>query len=348
VLAAEGKAFKLNAGQMSFFRVNYTQAQWAALVPHVATLTPRDRIGLVSDAFALAKAGDLPMATALQLAQGYAEEEEYAVWDQICGNLGGLAKLYAAEEWYPAFQKYIVTLFTPIGAKLGWDSKEGDTHNTTQLRSLVFGMLGSVGKDPATVAEGRRRFKTFIAAPTASPTTLAPDLRQLCYGLAVKDEDEAVATAAYEQLQALMVSSELSEEKRRCLLAMGQAPHATLMQRSLNMALDPAFVRPQDCYLPFAAVCSSAKGKQAAWTFFQAKVETLKKQGGMGLIPHIVAFVTQGFVTMEKYAEIEEFFKASPISSAKRKVDQSLEKIKCNAGRLARERVDVDAFLKTL
>jgi hypothetical protein len=33
VLAAEGKAFKLNAGNSSFYRVNYTQKQWAALVP---------------------------------------------------------------------------------------------------------------------------------------------------------------------------------------------------------------------------------------------------------------------------------------------------------------------------
>jgi hypothetical protein len=90
------------------------------------------------------------------------------------------------------------------------------------------------------------------------------------------------------------------------------------------MALGPAFVRPQDCYLPFAAVCSSAKGKQAAWTFFQAKVETPKKEGGMGLIPHIPHIVHCGirFVTMEKCAEIEKFFKASPISSAKRKIDQ--------------------------
>jgi hypothetical protein len=49
---------------------------------------------------------------------------------------------------------------------------------------------------------------------------------------------------------------------------------------------------------------------------------------------------------MEKYAEIEAFFKATPIPSANRKVEQSLEKIKCNAGRLARERVDLVAFLK--
>jgi hypothetical protein len=39
------------------------------------------------------------MATALQLAQGYSNEEEYAVWDELCGNLNGLAKLYSSEEW---------------------------------------------------------------------------------------------------------------------------------------------------------------------------------------------------------------------------------------------------------
>jgi aminopeptidase N len=196
---------------------------------------------------------------------------------------------------YPAFQKYIVALFTPIGAKLGWDTKDDDSHNTTQLRALVFAMLGSVGGDAATAAEGRRRFQTFIADPTASPTTLAPDLRSLCYKLSVNNTDEKAATTAFDQLESLMLSTELSEEKRRCLLAMGASPHAALIERALEMALAPEKVRPQDCYLPFGSVGANSKGKERAWSFFKEKVEVIKSQGGMGLIPHIVSFVTGGF-----------------------------------------------------
>ena len=67
-------------------------------------------------------------------------------------------------------------------------------------------------------------------------------------------------------------------------------------------------------------------GKELAWSFFKERVETIKNQGGMGLIPHIVSFVTRSFASTAKADEIKAFFDANPIPSANRKVQQSLER----------------------
>ena len=55
LISSDSTWFKLNAGQTGFYRVNYTVPQWQALVSHLASFTPSDRLGLISDAYALFK-----------------------------------------------------------------------------------------------------------------------------------------------------------------------------------------------------------------------------------------------------------------------------------------------------
>jgi puromycin-sensitive aminopeptidase len=338
--------FKLNMNQAGFYRVRYTEAQWDALKPVIGSLGARDRIGLISDAFALAKAGDMKVSQAMSLAMEYKEDDDYAVWQEISSNVAGLSSLYASQSWFPAFQTWVRTLYTSIAAKLGWDAVEGEKHTQTLFRSTVFNMLGSVGADPIVAAEAQRRFAAFIVAPESSD--LAPDLRQLCYKLSIDNEDVAEATKAFNQVEALMLSTELSEEKRRCMGALGRSRHAALIDRALNMALDKTKVRSQDMYVPFSSVGSNRHGRDRAWAFFQAELPNIKKLGGLMLMGYIVTFVTSGFASNESAEEVQGFFDANPLPSAARKIQQSLEGIRCKAERVAREAVDVEAHLRSL
>ncbi len=65
VQAAPDTWVKFNAGQSGFYRVAYAPALRTSLWADLATLPPMERLGVWSDAFALAKADLMPMIEVL-------------------------------------------------------------------------------------------------------------------------------------------------------------------------------------------------------------------------------------------------------------------------------------------
>jgi hypothetical protein len=116
-LQVEGSEwFKANAEQSAFVRVKYSGDLYGKLTRALESLalSPVDRIGLQSDAFALAQAGFMPtihvcfvfaffffrvvvwllrpprfvLFQALTLAKSYINEVDYTVWADLSSNLG--------------------------------------------------------------------------------------------------------------------------------------------------------------------------------------------------------------------------------------------------------------------
>ncbi|XP_064628337.1 thyrotropin-releasing hormone-degrading ectoenzyme-like isoform X2 [Lineus longissimus] len=75
------KWYKANVNQSGFYRVNYPQENWNALIKQLKEyhnkLSASDRVGLVDDAFALARAGNITQVTALELTKYLENEEGY-------------------------------------------------------------------------------------------------------------------------------------------------------------------------------------------------------------------------------------------------------------------------------
>ena len=69
--------FKVNAGQTGFYRVNYSRDDWQRLAPAISgrELPATDRLGIQNDAYALSRAGLLPVDQFLELAGSYAGED---------------------------------------------------------------------------------------------------------------------------------------------------------------------------------------------------------------------------------------------------------------------------------
>ena len=87
--SGEASWFKVNASQTGFYRVNLSPRDWDALIPAVTsrTLSDTDRLGLQNDAYALSRAGYLPVSQFLALAGGIARkrtpacgETSRAIW----------------------------------------------------------------------------------------------------------------------------------------------------------------------------------------------------------------------------------------------------------------------------
>ena len=80
------------------------------------------------------------------------------------------------------------------------------------------------------------------------------------------------------------------------------------------------------------AVATNRKGRDLTWQFVKDNWAELDRRYGRGgfSITSIVS-VGGGFTTLERAAEVEEFFQTHPAPSAERTVQQTLERIRLNA-----------------
>lgn len=62
----------------------------------------------------------------LKLMEAFVNEPNYTVWSDLSCNLGVLSSLLSHTDYHEDIQEFIRDLFTPIGLKLGWDSKPGE------------------------------------------------------------------------------------------------------------------------------------------------------------------------------------------------------------------------------
>lgn len=62
----------------------------------------------------------------LKLMEAFVNEPNYTVWSDLSCNLGVLSSLLSHTDFHEEIQEFIRDLFTPIGVKLGWDSKPGE------------------------------------------------------------------------------------------------------------------------------------------------------------------------------------------------------------------------------
>lgn len=77
--SSQNKWFKLNADQMGFYHVDYTPEQWSRLAlamdPVKCPLSATDRLGLISDSFAVGKAGYGSIVDSLNLVKGFGDHD---------------------------------------------------------------------------------------------------------------------------------------------------------------------------------------------------------------------------------------------------------------------------------
>ncbi|CAN0203585.1 unnamed protein product, partial [Hapterophycus canaliculatus] len=145
-LKNENDWVKINAGQHTLMRVLYTPEMMKRLERGVRdrTLTPEDRASIVSDAYALVKAGRMGADQLVRLLPAYKEEDNSTVWKAVDSVLLGLDKILKADvTMSERFSKLAAELLEPISAKVGWEPKDSDGHSGKLLRATVIELLAT-------------------------------------------------------------------------------------------------------------------------------------------------------------------------------------------------------------
>ena len=316
--------FKVNPSQTGFFRVNYSEVDWQRLIPAISALTlpATDRLGIQNDAYALSKAGLLPVTQFLSIAAAYENETDASVWSDLASNLRDIEFLLSDEPCHENFRAFARNLFGPAARRIGWDAQKGEGHLDSLLRSTVLGQAGGYG-DEAVLNEARSRFQAYLR----DPASLHPDLRGVVCSLAAQAGDQET----YNQLWDLERGTDLQEEKIRLLLALSRFNQVELLQETLRRTLTDD-VRSQDTISVVTAVGGNLKGRHAAWQFVQdnwAEFDRRYGDGGFGIMR--LVSVCGNFVDAAKIEEVETFFAEHPAPAAERTIRQALERIRLNS-----------------
>ena len=315
--------YKVNADQTGFYRVNYTGDDWQRLAPAIRSreLPATDRLGIQNDAYALSRAGLLPVTQFLELAGSYAGETDASVWSDLASNLRDIEQLIAGEDVHPAYQRFGRELFGPVARRAGWTPRPEDGHLDSLLRSTVLGQAGSYG-DEETLSQASDLFRQYLENPEA----VHPDLRGIVFSLAAQAGDRTT----YDQLWELEERTGMQEEKVRLLLAMSRFQDVGLLNETLESSLGQR-VRSQDTITVVAGVAASPIGREPAWEFVKSNwAEFDRRYGGGGFGLMRLVSIVNSFTTEERMADVEKFFTDNPAPAAERTIRQALERMRLN------------------
>lgn len=333
----------LNAGMRTPMRVAYTAEMRERLASAVrAGKIPSDnRVGLVMDTYALAKAGKLGIDDALRFLACFRGEKDYIVWDGLSTVLVGLQKLLmggAPEHVYNGFMAF-AGRFVSISweaAGVGWAASAQDAHTDGLLRGLLMKMMSRFAATPAWLAEASRRFEKYVEDPVGSGAVELPDEYRTPIFQAVLSSG---GEQEYEKLLSAYKKLVVSVEQKYVFLSLGFGATEALKRRTMQWAISGE-VKLQDFFYLLGSVSASSKhGLDMMWAFFQSEfkpIQAMLQSSSPSLMDAVIQSSTAGFTSEEKAAEIEAFFDAHPRPSNKRTISQVLEEIRANAAFLGR------------
>ena len=329
--------FKVNADQTGFYRVNYTDADWERLVPAIAgrVLPATDRLGIQNDAYALSRAGLLPVTRFLALAEAYGSETDASVWSDLATNLREIEGLIAEEPCLESYRAFGRRLFGPAAQRSGWAAQPGEGHLDSLLRSTVLSQAGGYG-DEAVLTQAQAQFEAY----QADAARVRPDLRGVVFSLVAQQGDRAV----YDRIWELERAAELHEEKIRLLMSLARFQQEELLRETLERSLSDD-VRLQDTIFVVAAVAANHRGRHLAWDFLKEKWDEFNRRygsGGFGLMR--LVSITNAFTSHAMREDVAAFFAEHPTPAAERTIRQALERIALNAAWLERNRREVAQY----
>lgn len=170
-----GEPLLANAGGGGFYRVEYGSAQWKALASRFARLAPADRVTFLSDSFALAQAGRLPLVSYFTLLAAIPRVDgaDRATLFSLAAT--GLNFLDEAMAGTPAERDVRAAgrlLFAPELARLGWVPGTSDDAETLKLRGLLIVQLARFDE-----RDSIERARQLFDLDESGEAPLAPSIR---------------------------------------------------------------------------------------------------------------------------------------------------------------------------
>ncbi|KEG07060.1 aminopeptidase [Trypanosoma grayi] len=331
---------KVNSDQSAFCRVLYGNKELLQdLLPAIAAkkLSNIDRLSIISDYHAFARAGCCSTVEALKLLSSYADEDDYTVWCSVVDFEVDLKTIVTTqgEKAVNAHNTFFRKLYSNAMKKTGFTPKPNDDHRVIQLRATLFNRLASA-EDPETVAHA---IKLYNERQT---TKIPADLRYTVFAVHVKKHGRS----AFEEVKLLAETTTEAMERTHYLRALASSTIDSVVSELFQFALSGK-VRSQDVIYVFGALASKtenvktyAEELRRMWPIIGEKLP--------GLILGHTLKVLESAADATVAADMEAFWNKLDEKSKfgmTRSFQQSIEGLRNNAAWVSRDAKAVTEYL---
>ena len=324
VLEAEGEiAWCLaNAGGRGFYRAKYEAPLLARLVSAIDELGPEERLGLVSDQWALVRAGQAEVAAFLDLVSGLGGENDHVVLEEILTRLSVIEHRHVADGDRARLHDFIAELFAASAAHLGWQPAPGASEDdeTRLRRSALLRARILLARVPAAIAEAEQRFADHVEAGSRA---LDPNLLDVVVTAAARTADEA----RFEGLRRRVQTETDPAAKRRFLHALARVETPSLVTRSVELAMTED-VPMQDFTSYLGVLLGNRAARDAAWTLIQTRWDAVRAKADSPMLIRRLIEALSVLPERRHFEEVEAFLNAHPIEGAKQATAQTLERLR--------------------
>jgi alanyl aminopeptidase len=266
------------------------------LVRGLARLAENERLGLAANAWADVWSGHLPISAYLELLRGYQNESSQTVLELILDTLMEVDKAVVSEASRPAFARFVRDLFGASARRLGWTAKKGEPEEAKLTRNEVLFAMGTLGQDPAVLAEATRVAHAWLT----NPTKVDPELAGLALGHAAKRGDAAMFDRLIEVLKTAP-TPEVRQMARRGLTAFDAPP---LVARALDLTLDGT-LKTQDLRDVLLAFIRRRPTVDMALAWAEKHFDEITKASPM--VPLVLARTPVSLCNVERVRAVEAF-----------------------------------------
>ncbi|MBY0358838.1 MAG: M1 family metallopeptidase [Candidatus Obscuribacterales bacterium] len=330
------KILTANSGGYGYYRVAYPEPVLRSIAPQVETkLNGAERLGLLSDQYALAVAGKIKVQDYLNLLSAFKKDSDVVVWETLLRQLSFLDRFVSKAE-RPQFEAFVRFLLADIHNKLGWEASADERPMLKIIRGQVIGTLGTVGQDKKIIAEARKKFAQYVKkANSVNPDLVDAITSIVAYNGSVAD---------FETIKTLWKKAGNPEVEKRNLFALSVFREPALIERCLNMTLDKE-VRTQDQPHLLRSLLHNEEAKFRAWEFMQKNWLTINKLYSTQMVAGLSAG-PDTFISEEKYKEIKAFFATHKVEAGESDIARMLERLQINVRFAKGAALDLNKWLK--
>ncbi len=315
-ISVQGAPAYLNARDKGYYRSTYDPATLREVIASAESrLSATERIGLVSDRWALTRSGQGSVADYLSLVSALRADSDAAVLQTSIGAVATIREKIAEGEQREQMNRWVVAQFLPVYRSLG-PAKRDENDGDIARRADLFTTLGSTG-EPSVVAEAKALAQRWLNHDRASN----PLLSSAGIGIAAGHGDAAL----YDQLQHFYESDTNPQDKGAALDALAFFNDPALVTRTLDYA-SSGKVRTQDNYVLYSILLSRNQTRPQAWAYIKTNWDKVHAQltpfSGAGVVNS-----TGNFCSAKDRTDVEQFFTTHKVAASERALKGALNSI---------------------
>jgi alanyl aminopeptidase len=341
-----------NDNGAGYYRFNFPQTQWQALIGKAAALSPADRLTLFHNIDAALRAGELSAADFYGTMAALAP---LADWNLLSSDhrdsfnlTDALHDMRVTGLLTPAGAiaqaAYVRKLYGPRLQQLALTARAGEPVTDSLMRQYLAQVLVEEGRDADVIAALAKSGQTYIASGERDSGALPPELLQEAMRAAVMSGGAAFGNALIDAVQ----KSDDEYFMQSAIYALAGSPDQAVLNRLLGLALTPT-IRTGDLRYVLRYFSAEPAAKAALWAWFKINFGNLEKRVskyGMAYTPEIQKFGC----SPEERAELRNVFamEAGSLVGLPRTLRENLDRIdRCLAFKAAKG-AEINTTLATL